>query len=83
VYLNVVEMGKGVFGVEAAARKDFGKSAKRLGKREAAMIAACLPNPKIYTIKPLAPYVAVKSGWIVRQMNNLEGDEDIDAIIKD
>lgn len=82
MYLNVSEMGKGVFGIEAASKKNFNKHAKDLTRREAAMIAASLPNPKIYTVKPVAPYVAIKSAWIVRQMNNLEGDEDIDAIIK-
>ncbi len=82
IYLNVIEMGKGVFGIEAAARKNFGKPAKNLTRREAALQAACLPNPKLFTIKPLTNVVAVKSSWILRQMNYLEGDEDIDAIIK-
>ena len=81
VYLNVIEMGKGVYGAEAAARKYFNKPAKNLTRREAAMIAACLPNPKLYTVKPAAPYVTVKSAWILKQMNNLEGDEDVQAII--
>ena len=83
IYLNVIEMGKGVFGVEAAARKNFTKPAKNLTRREAALLAACLPNPKSFTIKPLTNVVAVKSAWILRQMNYLEGDEDIDAIIKE
>src|SRR6478609_3159764 len=46
VYLNVIEMGKGIFGAEAAAQYYFKKPAKKLTRREAAMIAACLPNPK-------------------------------------
>jgi monofunctional biosynthetic peptidoglycan transglycosylase len=82
VYLNVIEMGKGVFGVEAASRKYFSKPAKKLGRKEAAMIAACLPNPKKYTVKPVSPYVRVKSGWVLRQMNHLERDPDIRKIIK-
>ncbi len=82
VYLNVIEMGKGVFGAEAAAQQYFRKPAKKLTRREAAMIAACLPNPAKYTIKPPAPYVVVKSGWIMRQMNNLEGDSDLQKIIR-
>ncbi|HLT75402.1 MAG TPA: monofunctional biosynthetic peptidoglycan transglycosylase, partial [Ohtaekwangia sp.] len=52
VYLNVAEMGKGIFGIEAAAQAYFGKSAESLSPKEAAMIAACLPNPKLYTVKP-------------------------------
>ena len=49
VYLNVAEMGKGIFGIECAANIYFNKSAKKLSRREAAMIAACLPNPKRYS----------------------------------
>lgn len=81
VYLNVIEMGRGIYGVEAAAMNYFGKHASALTRREAAMIAACLPNPKRYTVKPASPYVQVKSGWIQRQMSNLEGDTDLQAII--
>ena len=44
VYLNVAEMGKGVFGIEAAAKRYFNKSAKKLSRRESAMIAACLQS---------------------------------------
>lgn len=83
VYLNVIEMGKGIFGTEAAAQTYFNKSAKALTKAEAAMIAACLPNPKRYTIKPLSSYVAVRRQWVLQQMNNLEGDPDIREIIKE
>ena len=45
VYLNVIEMGPGIYGAEAAAQYYFGKPASKLSKREAALIAACLPNP--------------------------------------
>lgn len=45
VYLNVAEMGKGIYGAEAAARAFFGKSASELTKHEASLITACLPNP--------------------------------------
>jgi monofunctional biosynthetic peptidoglycan transglycosylase len=83
VYLNVIEMGKGIFGTEAAARAYFNKSATALSRTEAAMIAACLPNPKRYTIKPLSGYVTVRRQWVLQQMNNLEGDTDIQNIIKE
>nr|WP_240705122.1 monofunctional biosynthetic peptidoglycan transglycosylase [Pacificoceanicola onchidii] len=46
VYLNVAEMGEGVFGVEAAARHYFGVGPEALSSRQAALIAAALPNPK-------------------------------------
>lgn len=82
VYLNVIEMGPGIFGAEAASQQYFNKPAKNLSRKQAAMIAACLPNPKKFTVKPVSPHVTVKSGWIMRQMNNLEGDEDIQKIIR-
>lgn len=81
VYLNVAEMGDGIFGAEAAARKYFNKPAVNLTRVEAAMIAACLPNPKEYTIKPLSRQVAFRYQWILTQMNHLEGDPDIEEII--
>ncbi len=46
VYLNVIEFGPGIYGVEAAARAYFGKSARSLTRREAALLAAILPNPR-------------------------------------
>jgi monofunctional biosynthetic peptidoglycan transglycosylase len=82
MYLNVAETGKGIFGVEAAAQHYFHKTAKNLSRKEAALIAACLPNPKGYTIQPLSRRVASRSPWILRQMNNLEKDPDIQALIK-
>ena len=81
-YLNVAEMGKGVFGVQAAAKAYFNKDAKNLTRTEAAMIAASLPNPKVYTIKPLSRYVANRYDNIMQQMNLITGDPDIDALVK-
>lgn len=80
-YLNVAEMGKGIFGVQAAAKKYFNKDAKDLSRAEAAMIAASLPNPKKFTVVPLSGLVAGRYGNIMRQMNNLEGDPDIQELI--
>lgn len=81
-YLNVAEMGKGIFGVQAASKTYFKKDAKNLTISEAAKIAACLPNPKVYTIKPLHKKVAQRYDDIMRQMNNLQGDADIQQLIK-
>jgi monofunctional glycosyltransferase len=81
-YLNVAEMGPGIYGVQAAAKQYFNKDAKNLTRSEAAQIAACLPNPKKFTVKPLSGYVASRSANILRQMGNLEGDPDIDALLK-
>ncbi|HZG24232.1 MAG TPA: monofunctional biosynthetic peptidoglycan transglycosylase, partial [Chitinophagaceae bacterium] len=82
MYLNIAEMGKGVFGIQAAAERNFNKPAIKLSRQEAAMIAASLPNPKKYTVKPVSRYVSVKFPWVLRQMNYLAKDTDIQAIIK-
>lgn len=71
VYLNSIEMGKGIYGAEAAARVWFGKSAENLTAYEAAAIAAILPNPRQYNAKPASNYIQGRQGWIVRQMRNL------------
>jgi len=81
VYLNTIEMGKGIFGIEAAAQAYFKKPAKNLTRSEAVQIVACLPNPKAYTVKPQSRYVASRSRWILRQMNNLESDSAIAVLI--
>lgn len=81
-YLNIAEMGRGVFGVQAAAKKYFNKDAKDLTRGEAAQIAACLPNPKLYSVKPLSRYVASRYDDIMRQMNNLQQDEDVQQLIR-
>ena len=81
-YLNVAEMGKGIFGVQAAAKTYFNKNAKDLTPTEAAMIASFLPNPKVYSIKPYRKNVANRYNNILRQMNNLDGDEEIDELVK-
>ncbi len=82
MYLNVSEMGKGVYGIEAASRYYFKKSAKKLTRMEAALITAGLPNPKKYRVNPPSNYVAQRGEQIVAQMNNLEPDEDIQELLK-
>lgn len=81
VYLNVIEMGDGIFGIEMASKIYFNKPAKNLTKQEAAMIAACLPSPKRYKVKPLSSFVAARSRTILQQMSNLQSDPDIQRII--
>lgn len=73
-------MGEGIFGIEMASQKYFKKPAKNLTQAEAAVIAACLPNPKRYTVKPLSSYVAQRAQWVQRQMYNLRGDPDVQRI---
>ena len=81
VYLNVAETGKGIFGFEKAAQTYFGKSAKNLSAQEAASIAAALPSPLKYKVKPPSPYVRARTNKIVQQMNFLRPDRDIQKVI--
>lgn len=81
-YLNVIETGEGVFGVEAAARYYFHKSARQLSRPEAALIAACLPNPKKFNAAKPSFYLQRRQAWILHQMNNLDGDPDIQELLK-
>jgi len=82
MYLNVIEMGPGIFGVEAASRSYFNKPAKKLTRREAAMIAACLPSPKKIRVKPPGDYVLRRVPQILQQMDFLEPDEEIKKLLK-
>jgi monofunctional glycosyltransferase len=82
MYLNVSEMGPGIFGVEAAAQNYFKKPAKKLTRQEAAMIASCMPNPKKFTVKPLSRYVARRYPWVMTQMAFLQNDPDIQSLLQ-
>ncbi len=61
VYLNIAEWAPGVFGAEAAARHHFGKSAARLSEREAALLAAVLPNPVVRDAGSPGPQTSAKA----------------------
>jgi monofunctional biosynthetic peptidoglycan transglycosylase len=82
VYLNVIETGPGCFGVEAAAQHYFHKSSKNLTRAEAAMIVAGFPNPKKFTANPMTTRVNWRYPQILREMNNIETDEDIIQLLK-
>lgn len=71
VYLNSIEMGKNIYGAEAASRAWFNKSAAALTPQEAAAIAAILPNPRQYRANPASNYIQGRKTWIVRQMRNM------------
>lgn len=72
VYLNVIEMGPGVYGAEAAAQHYFNKPAEKLTKSEAASIAAILPNPNRWSASKPTPYIVKKRNWILRHMKKIE-----------
>ena len=69
VYLNSIEMGKGIYGAEAASRYWFKTSALKLRNYQAAAIASILPNPRKYRANPATNYIAKRKSWIVKQMN--------------
>tara|TARA_R110000868_G_scaffold375799_1_gene640465 strand:- start:787 stop:1479 length:693 start_codon:yes stop_codon:yes gene_type:complete len=69
VYLNSIEMGNGIYGVEEASKYWFKKPAIKLNRNEAAAIAAILPNPLRFKANPATNYIQRRKNWIVRQMN--------------
>lgn len=73
VYLNIVEMGDGVYGAQAASQAFFNKSCEKISRPESALLAAVLPNPLKYNAKNPGPYVRKRQQWILRQMNNWDG----------
>lgn len=75
VYLNVIEMGEGVYGAEAAAQEYFHKPAKKLSNREASLIAAVLPNPRKWSPANPTPYILKKSGRIMFFMSRLDAKD--------
>lgn len=74
VYLNIVEFGPGIYGVEAASQAYFHKSAKRLSTTEAARLAAVLPNPYRLSVARPSNYVWQRVRWIENQMRLLGPD---------
>jgi len=70
IYLNVIEMGQGVYGAEAAAQYYFAKSAKSLSKKQAALIIAILPNPRKWDARRPSAYVNSRANNIVRYMGH-------------
>ncbi len=73
VYLNVVELGDGVFGIGAASRAYFRKPPQALRREEAALLAAVLPDPTHRSVRRPSRYVRARQGWILKQMRRLGG----------
>ncbi len=80
VYLNVVEFGNGVFGVEQAAQRFFKKPAAKLTASEAALLAAVLPNPHRFRADAPSAYVRQRQQWILRQMEQLGGVDFLETL---
>lgn len=81
VYLNVAEFGPGVYGVEAAARRYFGKPARELSAAESALLAAVLPNPRTLRVDAPSPYVRERQRWILRQMDTVRRLPGVPALL--
>ncbi len=76
VYLNSMETGKGVYGAEAVARLHFNSSAQKLSPSQSALIAATLPNPRVYSSKNPSAYMQRRQARILSQMRNVRLQED-------
>jgi len=73
VYLNVIETGNGIYGVEQAAQVYYGRSAKNLDVVDSALIAATLPNPRLWSPAKPTDYLLEREQWIRGQINGLGG----------
>ncbi|TNF59404.1 MAG: monofunctional biosynthetic peptidoglycan transglycosylase [Rhodobacteraceae bacterium] len=73
LHLNIAEYGRGVYGVEAAAQRYFGRDAGQLGRRQAALLVTALPNPRRRRLDAPGPAMRARQDWVLRQMANLGG----------
>lgn len=73
VYLNAIEWGPGIYGAEAAAEASFRTSAARLTRREAALLATVLPNPRHWSARQPSAAVAARAALIAARIDKLEG----------
>ena len=80
IYLNIAEFGYGTYGAEAAAQRFFHKTASRLSRSDAAVLAAVLPNPVRLSAAAPSRYVQQRRDWILGQMQALGGPEMLDEI---
>ncbi len=68
VYLNSIEMGDGIYGVDAVAEYNFGKTPDTLTKQDCALIAATLPNPRRFSSKEPSAYMLKRQKQITKEM---------------
>ncbi len=80
IYLNIAEFGYGTYGAEAAAQRFFHKSAARLSRSDAAVLAAVLPNPQRFSAAAPSHYVQQRREWILGQMQALGGPDMLNEI---
>jgi monofunctional biosynthetic peptidoglycan transglycosylase len=82
VYLNIAQFGRGIFGVEAAAERFYGKPASRLTRADSALLAAVLPNPIRLRADAPSAYVRSRQDWIMGQMAGLGGTSYLEEVEK-
>lgn len=80
VYLNMMEQGENIYGVESSSQIYFKKDASEVSRQEAALMAAVLPNPLKFKIDAPSSYVLNRQQWILNQMNNLGGISFVDKL---
>jgi monofunctional biosynthetic peptidoglycan transglycosylase len=83
VYLNVAELGPGIYGVGAASAAYFAKEPQQVSDAEAALLAAVLPNPKLASVTQPTPYLRERQRWITGQMQRLKRDGALAALQMD
>ncbi|HBC39578.1 MAG: monofunctional biosynthetic peptidoglycan transglycosylase [Petrimonas sp.] len=72
VYLNCMETGDGIYGVEAVAREHFNTTAEKLSASQSALVAATLPNPLKFSSKKPSSYMKQRQSYILRQMRTVQ-----------
>lgn len=82
VYLNVIEMGPGIYGAEAASQAYFNKSAIKISKQQAATIAVVLPSPLKYNAKRPSGFLQGRINWTMKQMRFWGGKLDYEKVEK-
>jgi monofunctional glycosyltransferase len=75
IYLNVAEMGEGIYGIEAASQNYYKKNASSINADEAATVAACLPNPVKFKVNQPSDHVLKRKRWILWQMKYVEWEK--------
>jgi len=73
VYINIIEMGEGIYGIEAASQSYFHKSSSNLTSRESALIASCLPNPRKWTPDKPTSFINRKAGIVQHYLPYIGG----------
>lgn len=72
IYLNIAQMGPGIYGVGAAGREYFGRTPAGISFNQAALLAAVLPNPVRMSVNSPSAYVRERQRWILKQMQRLQ-----------